>query len=432
MDHLSDITTNGDDIIYSVASPGSGQRHIYAKGGDDVIHLGFAEISRFSHGHHVRGDRTDELAREGSDTFSFTDLNNVRDVVVGRIDDFDLSRDEIQIEGEALDLFNLPDNVRIVAFNGLHNDPGQSPQQWILIETDAGGALFYALEGARVDQNGDGGANGGAQEDHFISRQTDLPPFAEMQDVAFFDQVNVVPKGATPHGGIFLNDLDRYFSPIETDHFAATTIITGSALGDAIAAGLNDDTVSAGQGDDQVWGGSGNDMITGGAGDDSLYGGSGNDELWGNGGNEMLSGDNGDDLLIGGRGRDTMKGGDGSDKLGGSLGKDILLGGAGDDRLFGRLGADTLSGGDGDDKLNGGRQNDRLVGGDGADQFIFTGIYGHDVVVDFEPGIDKLVFDGPAVITTLATATLVTTDGGAIVLANITDGDFVLDDLITG
>ncbi|WP_324252676.1 VWA domain-containing protein [Neisseria brasiliensis] len=63
-----------------------------------------------------------------------------------------------------------------------------------------------------------------------------------------------------------------------------------------------------------------------------------------------------------------------------------------DDRIDG--GNDTLVGGSGNDILFGGAGNDTLTGGEGADQFVFlaNSNSGHDVITDFEAGVDKVVF----------------------------------------
>lgn len=433
MEHDHDTRpTNGNDVIHTTASAGTGQRHIFSKGGDDVLHMSFEQIDRFSHGHHVRGDRTDQLARDGADTFNFMTLNNVRDVVVGRIEDFDASRDIIQINGVALDLTELPANVRIVKYNGQHNDADDSPQQWLLIETEMGGKVFYALEGARIDRTANGGSNEGQQENHFIHQVEDLPDFDLLEDVTFVDQINVVPKGAVADGGVVINDVDAFLFATGEDQRALLIEIEGSDRGDLIAAGLNDDTVRAGDGNDQVWGGSGHDTLFGEDGDDMLYGGTGNDQLNGGAGHEMLEGGAGDDALIGGAGKDTLNAGAGNDMLGGGFGKDTLEGGAGNDRLFGRLGADRLIGGDGDDKINGGKQNDKLTGGAGADRFIFTDTFGKDVVTDFEVGLDLIVLDGPAQIIQKARATVLATDNGKVVLVGIDASDLTSDDFIFG
>ena len=432
MDHHGGRPTNGDDIIHSIASQGREQKHIFARGGNDLIQLGFDATGRFSHGHHVRGDLGDAGPREGGDIFNFIMLTNVRAVVVGRIEDFDASRDEIQIEGVTLDFANLPENVRIVEYNGDHNDADDDFQQWILIDTGVGGKIFYALEGARIDLDGDGGANGGTQEAHFINSPPSLSDFEALRDIEFIDQVNVVPDGVEADGGVIINDVDKVFAPTEEEVRAVISVIEGSEKGDLIAAGLNDDTVTAGDGDDQVWGGSGHDVINGDKGDDILFGGGGNDKLFGDNGNEEIYGGHGHDFLVGGRGKDVLEGGAGDDRLGGSFGKDALRGDDGDDRLFGRRGADTLEGGSGDDILNGGQQNDKLTGGEGADEFIFTNTFGRDFVTDFEIGIDTIVLDGPIEIEQRARATLISNDGGEIVLLGIEAADLSASDFLFG
>jgi Ca2+-binding RTX toxin-like protein len=62
--------------------------------------------------------------------------------------------------------------------------------------------------------------------------------------------------------------------------------------------------------------------------------------------------------------------------------------------LVGNGGANALAGADGADRLEGQAGRDTLTGGAGADIFAFARGSGHDVVADFEPGMDKLVFQG--------------------------------------
>jgi hypothetical protein len=104
---------------------------------------------------------------------------------------------------------------------------------------------------------------------------------------------------------------------------------------------------------------------------------------------------------IGGTGAD--------DLLEGTAGDDVIKGAAGDDSLFGLDGNDWLVGGAGNDELDGGEGSDLLSGGQGADLFVssFGDIIsqfppegatesqiilrlGHDVVSDFELGVDHL------------------------------------------
>ena len=160
---------NGDDILTGIAQSTSSQIHIYARGGDDIVRLDFAaDISGFAFGHHARGDANGSTNR-GADVFDFVNTHRVGSgtTVVGRLEDFG-GEDELRIDGVPLDFDNLPETVRIVEFNGAHDDPGALPQQWIVIQAQGGGTIFYALEGARIDMDGTGGANGGAQEAHFV------------------------------------------------------------------------------------------------------------------------------------------------------------------------------------------------------------------------------------------------------------------------
>ncbi|TRW96163.1 calcium-binding protein [Paracoccus sp. M683] len=375
--------TNGDDYIDALTYlPGLNQydqSHVFGFGGSDWLDLNFVdEPFDFSHGHHARGD-TDGVSNRSVDTFNFKNVDNIADdhIIVGRIEDYDHSRDRIMVDGVAIDLFNLPSNMRIVAFNGAHNDPGNDPQQWLLIETATGGFIFYAMEGARIDMTWDGGANAGIQEAHFLE-EWQVPDFSRLQTVTFIDQQNYIPTGFTPDGGVALTDDD-------TDPNDVIAVFRGTAAGDLMAAGLNNDVVEAGAGNDRVWGGSGHDHITGDDGHDTLTGGTGNDTLRGAIGQDLLEGGDGDDRLDGWGGHDTLQGDAGADYLDGGNHDDLLLGGDGNDYLDGGDGNDELDGGHGNDRLltgagqniaNGGTGNDTILGGDDNDLLI--GLRGND------------------------------------------------------
>lgn len=395
--------TNNNDTLTGIAQNGLPQIHVYAMAGDDLINLDFSSnINKFSHGHHARGDGDGANSR-GADTFNFRNTHNVSngEVVVGRLEDFD-GRDRILLEGNEIDLGNLPNNVRVVEFNGAHNDPGATPQQWLLITTSTGGHIFYALEGARADMNGNGGANEGVQEKHFI-HSADLPNFAALPDVDYVDTQNYVPAGYSAQGGTTINDYDATAADVQAQ-------VIGTGSGDLIAAGLNDDTVRAGGGNDRVWGGSGDDTINAGSGNDTVWGGTGDDNITGATGNDKIYGEDGDDVLNGWGGDDRQYGGDGDDRVYGQQGDDRLDGGRGDDRLYGSTGDDLLLGRAGSDLLNGGAGTDRMAGGGGADTFEFNdgdlmdwdnlgGSWAArnaqlDLITDFRVGSDVIAFDG--------------------------------------
>lgn len=73
-----------------------------------------------------------------------------------------------------------------------------------------------------------------------------------------------------------------------------------------------------------------------------------------------------------------------------SAGGGTLTGGTGDDILSGQGGADTINGGTGNDLIMDGAGADRLTGGAGTDEFIFVIDGARDVIVDFEPGTDRI------------------------------------------
>jgi Ca2+-binding RTX toxin-like protein len=400
----------GDDIIDAYADRCTKQIHTYAGAGDDTTVLRFQAIPAggdHAHGHHARGDDDGSRVR-GNDIFDFRDLDNVRGVVVGRIEDFEATRDTIEIEGVAISLAGgfasgkvKGHSWRVVEYNGdLGDDTSQGgPQQWLLIKTAEGGTVFYALEGARVDIDGTG------QEAHFIKS---LPNFAALKTVSFADPVNYVPldKNGNEYvqddGGVFINDDDEAYDGHDKNK-DVTTVIAGTEVGDVISAGLNSDTVQALGGNDKVWGGTGHDTIDAGAGNDTVWGGRGNDTLYGEDGNDTLYGEDGNDILSGGSGNDTLAGGAGDDSLSGGAnidtvdygsdggtagvtvdvaagtaidshgdtdtlsGFEVIIGTAQADTLSGGSVDETLSGGDGDDFVQGDGGNDRVGGGDGDD-----------------------------------------------------------------
>jgi Ca2+-binding RTX toxin-like protein len=66
-----------------------------------------------------------------------------------------------------------------------------------------------------------------------------------------------------------------------------------------ILGGSGNDTLNGSDACDSIDGGAGNDQIIGYAGDDSLTGGAGNDTILGGGGSDLIDGGSGDDLMAG-------------------------------------------------------------------------------------------------------------------------------------
>jgi serralysin len=153
----------------------------------------------------------------------------------------------------------------------------------------------------------------------------------------------------------------------------------------------------------------GDDLFFGGGGEvfgDAGYGGmsgnarGGNDRLEGSSGNDGLAGDGdmsnnargGNDWLNGGAGDDQLTG-DGHMSGNTRGGNDRLFGGDGDDVLYGDgsvMGKNTRGG---DDQLHGGSGHDIFGFGGGDPSDSGDGRFGHDVVLDFHPGEDRLEFD---------------------------------------
>ncbi|WP_162409148.1 sulfatase-like hydrolase/transferase [Acuticoccus sediminis] len=214
---------------------------------------------------------------------------------------------------------------------------------------------------------------------------------------------------------------DFWFKPSSDPDANATTIIGN---------GLDNQIFSAGAGgadrggDDTLKGAGGADYIVAGPGDDLIVGGNGVDTLNAGTGDDLLRGGADADVLIGAAGRDCasywtapaavvadlrspgtntgdaagdtyggiedIQGSRYDDRLAGDRIGNVLTGGPGRDLLEGRNGNDVLFGGKGPDVLVGGAGNDEMHGGRGADVFAFDPHFGHDVVSDYRPGLDRL------------------------------------------
>lgn len=376
--------TAQDDTLTAQVSRGSAnltnQIHVWGMGGTDRLVSDFSLMAgvgaSLTAGAHLRGDSVNAPDLY-ADTFVFSNTAALTSgtIITGRIEDYDSSRDTIEIDSTVIDLtdpLSLPDNVSVVEYNGFHNDPGALPQQWLRIETANGATILYSLGGARVDMTGDGDSNGGDQEGHFISWISQAT-LNSLPEVDYVDPVNFVPEGYFAREfGVVINDYDA-------DAADVARTITGTWDRDLIAGGLNDDTISAGKGYDAVWGGSGHDTIYGGDGMDELRGGPGHDFIYGGNHGDLIYGDSGNDRLYGDAGNDTMYGGTGDDNIMSGDGDDMAYGGAGVDYLVGGAGHDTLYGGDGDDRLDGNNGNDALYGGAGRD--FLLGQHSDDLIV---------------------------------------------------
>ena len=399
--------------------PGSGQIHMGGSEGNDTLIMDVTNNSGHQ-GHHVYGGT-------GADIFHITNVANANSPILGRIDDFDASQDEIWIDGHRTIWFennkakvSLPSNAKVVEYLG---------QQWLKV----GNNVLYALEGAR-----DGGT-----EQHFSpvpGNINALPTksFINQQNFVeyrFYENrtLNVVDTSEPNITGTSGDDLieeyrvDRHTESGHTQTGFANSNINAGAGRDVVNAGKGDDTVRGGdgndsiaggmdedslfgdKGNDRIWGGSEDDYINGGDGNDNLYGGTGADSIIGGKGNDRAWGGEGNDVLNGWGGNDRLWGQNGDDRIYAQQGNDSLYGQNGDDRLFASSGNDYLDGGNNNDTLNGGSGRDTMKGGNGNDTFEFrtgdlidwdpfinTSAVKHetiDVITDFRLGQDRILFN---------------------------------------
>jgi Ca2+-binding RTX toxin-like protein len=218
---------------------------------------------------------------------------------------------------------------------------------------------------------------------------------------------------------------------------AGADLIEGRGERDALFGGQGADRMFGGDGDDFLRGEGGNDTMAGGAGNDffeagsdffgdpagadRFEGGTGFDTVSYSGGSAVRAdlsnpatntGDAQGDVfvsiehLIGSFRNDTLKGTNGPETLEGGNGDDLLIGLGGADMLVGAEGADSIQGQGGNDTVEGGLGDDVLSGGASArDYFVFheyherepvDATWGHDVITDFEDGLDLIDFRNSA------------------------------------
>ncbi|SMH37801.1 calcium-binding protein [Maritimibacter sp. HL-12] len=357
---------NGDDILEG-SVPDGGQIHMFAGKGDDwfVLDVTKDPDAIGMQGHHVYGGH-------GQDTFQFTNIEENLSPIVGRLDDFDPTSDQILIEDTEIDLTDLPRNVTLPGGGSVEVrvieiehpefiDEDLGSQYFLAIGED----IFYALDGARDLQNGTSGMTG--EERHFL-RPPALETLRSAETVQYENPKNFVPREFYEDREDELN-LDWY--PDGHEVFADT--------GDKTAA--------------HMFGGKGNMHAHSATGGQVMHGSDGDDVIDANTGNDTVNGGQGDDLIAGGIDFDDLRGGSGDDMIWGGDGDDSVEGDSGNDHLEGGRGDDVVSGGEGNDTIVGGRGDDTLEGGGGEDainRFHFYEEGGHDTILDFKVDLDLI------------------------------------------
>ncbi|MEP3670759.1 MAG: calcium-binding protein [Roseibium sp.] len=370
----------GNDTIHG-GGDGINQAHIYGGNGDDTMILNPSNLSA-PHGEHAFGGM-------GSDKFVFQNVNDGDQRILGRIDDFDHTMDEIWIDDEKIDLRNPPENVRIIEYK---------EQPWILINE----RILYALEGSRIVP--EEGRYGG-DEVHFNDWPEEwadgVPASADMEYTRI-DNFFPMNKHVTPEGGL-RNQSRNTEGTSDNDN-----LYTGDKA-NVIRSKDGDDLINAGKGHDRIYGGNGDDSISAGLDRDLAYGGRGDDMIYGGSGMDTLHGDTGNDSIFGGRADDILTGGDGDDSLIGQDGNDTIAGGAGSDRIDGGHGDDVLMAGDP-------RETSAPSGSEDTSVNIMTGGTGDDVFFGAEG--ERSVMTGGS-----GSNTFVAAAGGEIVIMDFKAGD---------
>lgn len=181
-------------------------------------------------------------------------------------------------------------------------------------------------------------------------------------DLAAFEQVNgantaIIRPVETPGDGI--ND-DNLASLV-----LDATALTGSNRVEVVGTNFAD-TIETGEGDDDITARDGDDFIDSGRGNDVIRAGAGNDEVFAG---------RGDDLIIAGSGNDTVDAEQGDDEI---------VAGAGEDTVIGGLGADRI------DLRDSGFEEDVVVYRNENDGSQRSSTEGHDVIIGFQSGEDKV------------------------------------------
>lgn len=259
-----------NDILFDRA----GVNHFYGGGGNDRITVQESgAVVRSGIGNDrviikVQEGAVYTLSGEGGkERYEF----GVQNVSSGRatITDFD-DDDVIMVNGVALDLADLPDDVTLVQ--------------------DVEGRLLLVSDGFEI-----------------FLLDPPIPPVPEALETEGTSGDDVVSRhlGQT-------SDLGDIITTFE----GADTVVAGDG-DDIIDTGDDRDRIVAHDGNDVVYAGGDNDEVESGLGDDLVYGGGGNDKIIAQGGSNILFGDDGNDRLIVGRGNDSaqLTGGEGSDRF---------------------------------------------------------------------------------------------------------------------
>ncbi|MCE8556910.1 type I secretion C-terminal target domain-containing protein [Ruegeria pomeroyi] len=282
----------------------------------------------------------------------------------------------------------------------------------------------------------------------------------DLQGGAGFDMASYVGSGVAVNVSL----LTGYVAGGDAagDRFTSIEGLIGSRFNDILNGSNADNLFEGGRGGDTMRGNGGLDTVSYAASEGSVNvslltgfagGGSGShaigdsfvsienlvgsrfdDILNGNNGNNVLEGGAGGDVLRGYGGIDTVSyagsegfvnislttgyagGGSGSHAIGDSFsGIENVIGSAHDDIISGTSGANDIRGGGGDDAIR---------GYGGADRFLFGSGFGRDTILDYQDGLDLLVFQGHAGVSGFADISVA--DEGADVRISDMQGNLII------
>ncbi len=357
---------DGDDILEG-SVPKNGQIHMFGATGNDWFILDLTKIpDAVGHqGHHAYGGH-------GQDTFHFTNIDENAAPIIGRLDDYDPTSDNLLIEGTAINLSDLPKTLTLPSGNEVEvrvvsiehpefSAENLGVQNFLAIGDNA----FYALEGARDLQNGTSDLIG--EERHFLKSEA-LETLRAAETVEYENPKNFVPRE-------FYEDREDDLNLNWNQAGAEVAADTGDKAASHMFGSKNNPDAVSSDGEQTMTGSTGDDVIDANNGNDTVFGGLGGDLIAAGIDNDVAYGGAGDDMIWGGDGDDTLEGGDGDDYLHGGRGDDLLKGGEGHDTLFSGQGNDTLEGGGGDEAVN---------------RFHFYEEGGADVILDFKVGLDRI------------------------------------------